>query len=712
MSPGAANLPTLAAALERGAPAPMGATADRHGVNFAVFSQHAQCIELCVFDGDGSRELRRYELPARSGHVWHGYLPGARPGLVYGLRAHGPYRPQDGHRFNPHKLLLDPYARQIVGPLRWCDELLGYLPGHPDADLSFSASDSAPAMPKARVAAEPDAEPERAPGAGRPRIAPQDTVLYEVHVRGSTMRHPDLAPGLRGTYAGLASDAMIRHFRRLGITTLQLLPVQQYVSERRLHDRGLSNYWGYNSLAYFCPHATYASPATDAGPRSQFRAMVRALHAAGLEVLIDVVFNHTAESDERGPTLGLRGLDNRSYYRVDPASPARYQNFSGCGNTLNLSHPNVLQMVLDCLRDWATAMEVDGFRFDLATALGRGADGFDPACAFFQAIAQDPVLSRLKLIAEPWDCGADGYQLGRFPVGWLEWNDRFRDAVRGYWLTQDVGRDELARRLTASAERFKAPGRAPWASVNYVTAHDGFTLADLVQYEQRHNEANGEANRDGSARNLSCNCGVEGPTGDPQVLEQRRRLARALLATLMMAQGTPMLLAGDELGRSQLGNNNAYCQDNEISWLDWQAADSGLSDFVAELIRARRELRALDPQLWHAEAAEAGAAPALRWLRPDGATMDTGDWHERSSPAFGCLANGPQRRGGRLLMLLNAGAAAVDFALPSGPWRLRLDSSRDGGAAGRQEPVCGTHALGPRTLAVLQAAEGGSADAA
>ena len=703
MSPDLITVASLAAALERGAPAPLGARADGHGVNFAVFSEHAQRIELCTFDAGGTHELRRYDLPARTGHIWHGYLAGARPGLVYGYRAHGPYRPMDGHRFNPNKLLLDPYARGTVGQLQWGDQVLGYQHGHADRDLSFSAADSAASVPKACVTREPDP----VPGGTRPRIPAQDTVLYELHVRGYTMLHPKVEPGLRGTYAGLGSEAVIRHLQRLGVTTLQLLPVHLHVRERRLHDRGLQNYWGYNTLGFFCPHPGYGSPAGGACLATQFRSMVRALHAAGLEVLIDVVFNHTAESDELGPTLSFRGLDNRNYYRTRRGSPNEYENFSGCGNTLNLAHPNVLQMVLDCLRYWACAMEVDGFRFDLAAALGRGADGFDPACAFFQAIAQDPLLSQLKLVAEPWDCGADGYQLGRFPVGWLEWNDRFRDCARGYWLMQDARRDELARRLTASADRFDTPGRAPWASVNYVAAHDGFTLADLVQYEHRHNEANGEDNRDGAAHNLSCSCGIEGATDDAAVLEKRRRLKRALLATLLLAQGTPMLTAGDESGRSQQGNNNAYCQDNEISWLNWQGADAGLEDFVAGLIRLRRTLRPLDARRWYPEYGAHGAGPPLQWLRPDASPMGHQDWHDRASPAFGCRVAGPGVAPGELLILLNAGPEPVDFSLPPGAWRLCLDSSLDQGVPRVDEPHRGGFALRPHAAALMQRTDNG-----
>jgi glycogen operon protein len=685
----------LPAALEPGRPAPLGATADAAGVNFAVFSEHAEAIELCLFDEAGTRELHRYRLPARTGHVWHGRLAHAAAGLVYGYRAYGPYRPQDGHRFNPHKLLLDPYARRTVGELAWSDAVLGYLPDHPQADLTFNPVDDSASVPKARVA--PAAPP--AQGPPRPRIAARDTVLYEVHVRGATMRHPDVDPARRGTYAGLASDAMIRHLQRLGVTTLSLLPVHLHVSERRLVRQGLSNYWGYNSLGYFCPHPAYASAAGGVPPEQEFRAMVDRLHQAGLEVVLDVVFNHTAESDELGPTLSLRGLDNLSYYRCRAGAPRLYENFSGCGNTLNVAHPSVMQMVLDSLRYWAGPMGVDGFRFDLATALARTCDGFDPAAPVLQAIAQDPLLGGLKLIAEPWDCAPDGHQLGRFPAGWLEWNDRYRDAVRGWWLAGSGRRDELARGLTASAEPFCQRGRSPPASVNFVTAHDGFTLADLVSYERRHNEANGEANRDGAAHNLSCNCGAEGPSDDPDVLRARGRLSRAMLATLLLSQGTPMITAGDELGRTQRGNNNAYCQDNPISWIDWEAADHGLAGFVSGLIGLRRALGPFDPDHWYAERPAAGAGPRIDWFGPGGEPMRLSDWHDRGARALACRIESARREGAAVL-LLNAAPEPVRFALPAGRWRALLDSAPD--APGEADDA--GYLLAGRSVALLQAA--------
>ena len=688
------------AALEPGQARPLGATPDVAGVNFAVFSEHAESIELCLFDDDGRRELRRYRLPARSGHVWHGRLAGAGPGLVYGYRAYGPYRPEHGQRFNPHKLLLDPYARQAVGHLAWCDDVFGYQPDHPDLDLSFSTTDDSRSVPKARVAT-----PAPAAAAGRrPRIAPEDTVLYEVHVRGTTMRHPDVAPAQRGTYAGLASDPVIRHLHRLGATTLSLLPVHFHISERRLVAHDLSNYWGYNSLGYFCPHPAYASGAPGVSAEAEFRAMVDTLHRAGLEVVLDVVFNHTAETDELGPTLSLRGLDNRSYYRCRTDAPRYYDNFSGCGNTLNLAHPNVLQMVLDSLRYWAGPMGVDGFRFDLASCLARTSHGFDPLAPFLQAIAQDPLLGEVKLIAEPWDCAPDGHQMGRFPAGWLEWNDRYRDAVRGYWLAGNGQRDELARRLTASADCFGRPGRGPSASVNFVTAHDGFTLADLVSYRQRRNEANGEGNRDGSSNNLSCNCGVEGQSSDPDVLAQRRQLSRAVLATLILSQGTPMITAGDELGRTQQGNNNAYCQDNAISWVDWERADDELTGFVAELIRLRRTIGPFDPDRWVPEPVDVDARPRIDWFGPDGQPMQTADWHDRGGHALGCRIESAQRDAAAVL-LMNAAEEPVRFTLPDGRWKVLIDSAAEpsGGAGAMDDGHRATYHLTARTVVLLQA---------
>ena len=681
-------------ALQPGRPWPLGATVDGQGVNFAVFSAHATAIELCLYDSRGETEQARLPL-VRQGDIWCGHLPGAAAGLVYGLRAHGPWAPSRGQRFNPHKLLLDPYARETVGRFSWDGPHRG---DRVDDPLQPDARDNGASALKARVVQDRFDWGNDAP----PRTPWSRSVLYEAHVRGFSQLHPGVPEALRGSYAGLASDAAIAHLQRLGITALSLLPVQRLIDEERLVRMGLRNHWGYNTLGFFCPEPRYASRGDEDGRavRDEFRQMVRRLHAAGIEVILDVVYNHTAETDEFGPTSSWRGLDNASYYMLRPGDEARYENHTGCGNTLNLSHPRVLQMVMDSLRYWVQEMHVDGFRFDLASVLGRGPQGFDRHAAFFACIAQDPVLAECKLIAEPWDIGPGGYQLGRFPSGWVEWNDRFRDTVRAWWLGGDSTRGDFAHRLCASAEQFRAQARPPSASLNYVVSHDGFTLRDLVSYDLRHNEANGEGNRDGHGHNLSWNCGIEGPTDDPVVLALRARLQRALLATLLLAQGTPMLAAGDELGHSQQGNNNPYCQDNAITWIDWSQADPALIDFCAALIRLRRELLPLGEH-WHDDARDADGNDGLRWLRPDGEPLQGEHWHDHASRSIGLRIgrSGPARP---LLLLINAGPQPVDWLLPDGRWRWLLDSS-----AARAEPPPGpidtlTLTLPARSLGLLQ----------
>jgi isoamylase len=628
--------------LTAGLPYPLGATVCDDGVNFAVVSEHATRIELCVFDEAGNE--RRATLPGHTDGVWHGKLRGAGPGLLYGLRAYGQYAPGLGHRFNPHELLVDPYAREIVAD-----------------DGVF----------RARVAA-----PLSALGPGV-RVPDADTILYELHVKGFSRLHPRVPESLRGTYAGLAHPACIDHLRSLGVTTLSLLPVHYSLTEGRLAALGLRNYWGYNTLGWFCPDPRLSSrPSDPTATRIEFRDMVAALHDAGFEVVLDVVYNHSAEEGEQGPTLSLRGLDNALYYRLDPRDRSRYLNWSGCGNTLNLEHPRAVQLVLDSLRCWVSEYGVDGFRFDLAPLLGRTrcrADGFDPDAPLFVALAQDPVLARTKLIAEPWDLGPDGYALGRFPGRFLEWNDRFRDDLRRFWLERSISRGELARRLTGSNDRFRHGLRRPSASINFITAHDGFTLADLVSYAHKHNLANGEDNRDGHAHNFSSNCGVEGPTGDPQIVARRARLRRALIASTLVAQGTPMLLAGDEIAHSASGNNNAYCQDNPISWLDWDHADAEMLAFVRACIELRRIHPALRRDTWLRERDN-------EWRRPDGAAMRIEDWHDG---ARHCLAvrigEGLGEPDDVLLLLFNAELDAVEFTLPSGRWRVLLDSAAPAG---------------------------------
>jgi glycogen operon protein len=647
-------------ALTSGRPGPLGATVDAQGVNFAVFSAHATAIELCLFDDAGRSEIARVPLPARSGDIWHGHMPGAGAGQVYGLRAHGPWQPQQGHRFNPHKLLLDPYAREIVGQFTWSE----LHRGHAGADaLCMDRRDNLATALKARVVHDHfDWHGDVAPATPW-----ADSVLYELHVRGFSKLHPGLPESQRGCYCGLASDAGIAHLKRLGITAVSLLPVHHFLDEERLARMGLRNYWGYNTLAFFCPEPRYAAATDGRAVRAEFRHMVRRLHAAGIEVILDVVYNHTAETDEFGPTLSWRGLDNASYYQLSPVDAQRYQNHTGCGNTLALSHPRVLQMVMDSLRYWVQEMHVDGFRFDLATVLGRSRCGFAPDAAFFACVAQDPVLAGVKLIAEPWDIGPGGYQLGNFPSDWVEWNDRFRDTMRAYWLGGDCTRGEFARRLCGSSDLFERSGRRPSASLNYVVSHDGFTLRDLVSYDLRHNLANGEDNRDGHAHNLSWNCGFEGPSDDPAVQTLRARLQRVLLATLLLAQGTPMLAAGDELGHTQGGNNNPYCQDNPTTWIDWPRADEALTDFCAALIAARHRWQPLADD-WYADT-------HLGWLLADGKAASGADWHDHASRAIGVHIARPGRAAQPLLLLVNPGEHALEFALPTGRWRALLDSA-------------------------------------
>ncbi len=688
-------LPTaaLGTALEAGCPWPMGAHFDGSGVNFAVFSAHATKLELCLFDENGEHELQRLPLPVQTGDVWHGRLPGAKPGLVYGLRAHGPWRPDRGHRFNPKKLLLDPWARAIVAPPGGFDPSGPHLgadrehPQHPDA------TDNGPLAHKARVVHDtPDWQGDR-----RPATPLLDTVIYEVHVRGFSKRLPGVPEAERGTYAGLASEAALAHFKRLGITAVSLLPVLQILDEPRLREMGLVNYWGYNTLGFFCPDPRYAATAH---PRQEFREMVRRLHAAGIEVLLDVVFNHTPEGDERGPTLSWRGLDNASYYRL-PDQRQHFDNWSGCGNTLDVRHPRVLQLVMDSLRYWVEQMHVDGFRFDLAPVLGRGSPFFERDGPFFKAVLQDPVLQGIKLIAEPWDLGPGGYQLGQFPRGWLEWNDRFRDTARAFWLGGDCTRGEFALRLAGSSDLFQARRRSPLESVNYVISHDGFTLHDLVSYDLRHNEANGENNRDGHGHNLSWNCGWEGPTTDPEVLKLRARLKRALLATVLLAQGTPMLAAGDELGHSQGGNNNPYCQDNAITWIDWAAADQDLISFTAHLLALRRRLLPLGAQ-WYSGLPDAQGLADLAWQRRTGEPMAPEHWENRMSRILGAWIGQPGRGGAPLLLLVNGRAMDASFQLPPGDWVAELDTTAADGRSPWRRDGAATLMLGARSVMLLR----------
>jgi glycogen debranching enzyme GlgX len=635
-------------ALQNGRPWPLGGHWDGAGINFALFSAHAERVELCVWEGDA---LRTFLLPARTDQIWHGYLPGASPGLCYAYRVYGPSGP--GHRFDPQRLLIDPYARELTGTFSW-EQILPREQGLCSRVVAPTfdwGDDVAPATPWS------------------------DTVLYEIHVKGATQRHPGVPEHLRGTYAGLASPAMLEHLHRLGVTAVKLLPIHGFLDEKHLVQRGLTNYWGYNTLSFFAPEPRYASRADGQSTIDEFRSMVRSLHAAGIEVILDVVFNHTAETDEFGPTLSFRGIDNASYYVLKRDNPDLYENYSGCGNTFNVAHPRVLQLVMDSLRYWVQEMHVDGFRFDLAATLTRDS-------AFLAAIVQDPLLSRVKLIAEPWDLGPDGYRLGRFPPGWREWNDRFRDDVRAFWLTGEVGIGALAQRIAGSSEIFRHNGRSPTAGVNFITAHDGFTLRDLVTYRDKHNEPNGENNRDGHGHNLSSNCGVEGETNDLRVRECRSQLQRALLATLFFGQGVPMLQGGDELGRTQSGNNNAYCQDNAQTWLDWTNTDEALIDYTASLIRLRQSFVQLKSDRWLSGNIDATGQRDVTWWHPDGREMSEHDWHASPGILGMLLAPSPpdgpeQPNPAALLLLFNRATDSLTFNLPPGEWKLRCDSHGD-----------------------------------
>jgi len=698
-----------------GSPTPLGASWDGEGTNFAVWSEGAQAVEVCLFD-DAGRE-RRVGLEETTFHVWHGYLPQIGPGQRYGLRVHGPYEPGRGARFNPAKLLLDPYARAVDGELVVHDAVFGYAgdPSGPDPDRR----DSAPYVPRSVVVH--DDFPWGADV--RPDVAWSDTVIYELHVRGFTADHPAVPRELRGTYAGLAHPATIGYLADLGITAVELLPVHQFVSEPAVLRRGLVNAWGYNTLGYFAPHAGYCASGSGGQQVREFKAMVRALHRAGIEVILDVVYNHTAEGDERGPTLAYRGIDNAAYYRLRPDDPRRYLDYTGTGNTLDVRHPHVLQLLMDSLRYWVNEMHVDGFRFDLASALARSFHDVDKLSAFFDVIHQDPVVSKVKLIAEPWDVGEGGYQVGEFPPLWTEWNGKYRDAVRDFWRGAHPGVRELGYRLSGSSDLYQDDGRRPYASINFVTAHDGFTLRDLVSYDRKHNEANGEDNTDGTDDNRSWNCGVEGETADPAVLDLRRRQARNLLATLLLSTGVPMLLAGDERWRTQGGNNNAYCQDNAVSIVDWtETAESReLLEFTRRLLRLRRESPVLRQRAFFLGRPTAtDGVKDLAWFGPDGMEMDTTAWHSPHARTLGMYLNGQgiRSRGPRgepiadasYLLLLHAGAEDSGFVLPRPPWatayRRVLDTwSPDApdATAGEQLAAGSTLALHPRCLVLLGA---------
>lgn len=661
--------------IDEGSPSPLGAHFDGRGVNFALFSEHATKVELCLFDPTGRRQIEKFVPPGRTEHVWHCHITGIGPGQLYGYRVHGPYEPQNGHRFNPNKLLIDPYARQLSGRLRWHDAVFGYRTGAQRGDLTPDRRDSAPMMPKAVVES-----PLHPWGDDRPPRTPmRDSVIYEAHVKGLTQLHPDVPQPIRGRYDALAHPAVIEHLVKLGVTAVELLPIHAFVDDRFLVNRGLRNYWGYSTLAYFAPETRYLS---EAGPTG-LRSAIRTLHDAGIEVFLDVVYNHTAEGNEMGPTLSFRGIDNATYYKLTPDNPRYYWDSTGTGNTLDVSHPQVLQLVLDSLRHWVEAYRVDGFRFDLASTLARNPFDFDQRSPFLSAIGQDPILKNVKLIAEPWDIGAGGYRVGGFPRGWSEWNDQYRDSLRAFWRGDPGQLPALARSVSGSREVFEPSGRQGWASVNMITAHDGYTLRDLVSYEQRHNEANGENNEDGHSHNISWNGGVEGPTDDPEILALRSRQQRNFLASMFLSVGTPMLTMGDELGRTQRGNNNAYCQDNEISWTDWENADRSLETFVGLLGKVRKLSTAFRRHDFVRGENGASELKDVYWLAPEGHEMTDDDWHNHERRTLGCQTGNEDGESERVLVLFNASPQPVDFHLaadfPSKDWNLILDTSEPSG---------------------------------
>jgi isoamylase len=693
-----------------GKPYPLGAVWDGEGVNFAIFSEHAEKMELCLFDNTGRRELHRIDIREQTDQVWHCYLPEARPSLLYGYRAYGPYEPAKGLRFNPHKLLLDPYAKQIAGELKWSDSHFGYRVGSRQEDLSFDRRDSAPGMIKSMVI-----DPAFTWGTDRsPRTPWHKSVIYELHVKGFTIRHPKVPESLRGTYAGLGTAPVIDHLLKLGVTAIELMPVHYFVDDRQLIERGLRNYWGYNSIGFFAPVSRYSAT----GSVNEFKTMVKTMHSAGIEVILDVVYNHTAEGNQLGPTLSFRGIDNPVYYRTLADNPRYYMDYTGTGNTLNMRHPRVLQLIMDSLRYWVLDMHVDGFRFDLAATLARELHEVDRLGAFLDIIHQDPVLSQVKLIAEPWDLGEGGYQVGKFPVGWAEWNDKYRDALRSYWKGDGGQIGELAYRITGSSDLYARSGRSPYASINFVTAHDGFTLQDLVSYNQKHNEANGEENRDGTDNNRSWNCGAEGPTDDAAINALRTRQKKNLLVTLLLSQGVPMILAGDAMGHTQQGNNNAYCQDNEISWIDWSNAQNHehLVALVHQLIELRREHPVFRRRnFFQGRAIKGVGIKDILWLRPDGREMTDEQWNQENARTLGVFLSGSSvdevdERGQALtdenfLVILNAHHEQLPFTLPtvsSGmAWTTLIDTACQGSCQMRQYDPNATYSIEARTIALL-----------
>jgi len=702
---------------------PLGATWVGEGVNFAIYSEAATKVELCLFDSSNPK-VEQECIPLRevTARVWHNCVLGIGPGQLYGYRVYGPYEPENGLRFNPAKLLIDPYAKAISGKVDWQSPVFGYQLGHEDADLSQNKDDDAWGMPKCVVIDTSfpweDDRPPRTPWAR--------TVIYETHVRGATLHNNDVDANQRGTYAGLASPSVLEYLKNLGITAVELMPIHDFLNDKNLVDRGLSNYWGYNTINFFSPAANYSSSGDMGGQVTGFKSMVKALHRAGIEVILDVVYNHTAEGSEMGPTLSFRGIDNMTYYRLMPENRRYYKDYTGTGNSLNANHPQVLKLVMDSLRYWVTEMHVDGFRFDLATTLAREVDSVDKLSAFFDIIHQDPVISQVKLIAEPWDIGEGGYQVGNFPVLWTEWNGKYRDTIRRFWKGDDGQMAELGYRLTGSSDLYQWDGRHPYASINFITCHDGFTLHDLVSYNEKHNEANGEENRDGTDDNLSWNCGVEGPTDNPEIIDLRERQKRNFLATLLLSQGVPMLCGGDEIGRTQMGNNNAYCQDNEVSWYDWKLDERKqlLLNYVRELIRIRNEHPVFcRRKFFQARPIHGTKVKDIMWLRPDGEEMMEEDWELPWVRCIGVRLSGAisdeMTESGDVivdddfLVLLNSFHESMDFITPkfvSGvKWEVMLDTSVAELEAGERVIAGGKpFKVAPRTFVLLRCVESNS----
>ena len=691
---------------------PLGASWDGEGVNFALFSENATKVELCLFEPRGRHEIERIVMPEQTDYVWHCYLPEAKPGQLYGYRVYGPYQPEQGHRFNPNKLLLDPYARSTHGRLRWHDVHFGYKVGSKREDLSYDWRDNAVLMPKSKVI-----DTRFDWGSDKPpAIAWSDSLIYELHVKGFTRVHPDVPEKLRGTYAALASAPVLKHLRQLGVTAVELMPIHGFLDDRTLIEKGLRNYWGYNSIGYFMPDSRYSSTGD---PVNEFKAMVKALHAAGIEVILDVVYNHTAEGNHFGPTVCFRGIDNAAYYRLMPDDLRYYRDYTGCGNTLNMMHPRVLQLIMDSLRYWVQEMHVDGFRFDLAATLARELHEVDKLGAFFDIIGQDPVLSRVKLIAEPWDVGEGGYQVGNFPAGWTEWNAKYRDAVRAYWKGEGGLIGDLASRLTGSSDLYAHNGRRPYASINFITSHDGYTLQDLVSYEKKHNEANGEKNQDGESNNLSWNCGKEGASDDPDILALRARQKRNLLTTLFLSQGVPMLVAGDELGRSQKGNNNAYGQDNELSWLDWSLKpdDKAFFAFVCRIIGLRKRHAIFRRRSFFRPHELHASEKNILWFNPEGLEMSDDEWNQGFARCLGMYLAGDSIGevnelgvpvvDDDFLLLINAHHESIPFQIPGFHGRMRWKIAIDTSDPEREGPgkhyACGSiFTLAGRSLVLLQ----------